>query len=177
MGKTKPHLPVKLIAAITITATELWKDVKNKLELLYSPIDCAMDWYDFTHTDYYKPEMGENLIKRMVAFEKLISAEILSQIKLTTNDLEDRYAIEGKRQVNIDPGYICPPKLVLATTKDFAHRIYLDKGIFGDIHLKYVKQHFQPQEWTYPDYKEPAVLRFFEKVREIHLLQLGGLAS
>ncbi len=173
MGLIKPYPPVKLISAITITDLALWPVCQEKLEKLYSPIDRAMEWYEFHHTDYYLPEMGSNLKKRMVSFGKLIRAEDLPGIKLAANELEQDFSRAGKRQINIDPGYICVAKLVLATTKDFSHRIYLDSGIFADLHLKFQKGHFRPQEWTYPDYREAEVLRFFEEVREAYLAQLA----
>jgi hypothetical protein len=174
MGKIKPYPPVKLIAAVAISDIDLWAEFKEKLEALYSDIDIAMDWYDFHHTDYYLTEMGENLKKRMISFRELVLAEQLPDIKLATNQLEKEFAKGGKRRLNIDPGYICTPKLVLATTKDFSHRIYLKEGIFGDIHLKYQKGSFRPQEWTYPDYREPDVIRFFNQVREVYLEQMAG---
>lgn len=175
MGKVKSYPPVKLIAAIATSDPDLWPECMQKLESLYSNIDIALDWYDFHHTDYYLTEMGKNLKKRMISFRELISAEQLPDIKLATNQLEREFAKAGKRRLNIDPGYICTPKLVLATTKDFSHRIYLKEGIFGDIHLKYQKGSFRAQEWTYPDYREPDVIHFFNKVREVYLEQMAEI--
>lgn len=175
MGKIKSYQPVKLIAAVAIKDKALWEEIAAKLQGQYGPIDMALDWYDFTHTDYYQAEMGEGLFKRMISFETLIPAETLPDIKIATNDLEDDYAQNDKRIVNIDPGYITAPRLVLATTKDYSHRLFLGKGIFGDIHLQYLKGQFQPQYWTYPDYKEDSVLAFFTRVREVYMMQLGFL--
>lgn len=176
MGKIKPYPPVKLVAAIAASDLDLWPECKQKLESLYSGIDIAMDWYDFHHTDYYLLKMGTNLKKRMISFRELVLAEKLPDIKLATNQLEAEFAKAGKRRLNIDPGYICTPKLVLATTKDFSHRIYLKGGIFGDIHLKYQKGSFRAQEWTYPDYREPEVIGFFNRVREVYLEQMAETA-
>lgn len=173
MGNIRPYPPVKLIAAIAVSDLDLWPECEEKLVSLYSAIDMAMKWYNFQHTDYYLAEMGSALRKRMVSFQELIPAEQLPAIKLATNQLETEFSLAGKRRVNIDPGYICAPRLVLATTKDYSHRLYLGSGIFGDIHLKYQKGGFQPQEWTYPDYREAAVLQFFNEVRETYLAQLA----
>ncbi len=173
MGAVNSYPPVKLITAITAANVNIWPNLKNKLEKTYSPIEDRLDWYEFTHTRYYEPEMGEGLRKCMISFQDLILAEQLPEIKLKTNQVEAEFAVDGKRFVNIDPGYICSSKLVLATTKDFSHRIFLGKGIFGDLHLRYYQRTFHPQEWTYPDYKEPFVLHFFEKVRKNYLSQLA----
>ena len=173
MGNTRPYPPVKLIAAIATCDTALWPECRQKLESLYSAIDMAMDWYDFHHTDYYRAEMGSALHKRMISFQEVILAEQLPAIKLASNQLEAEFSMGDKRRINIDPGYICAPRLVLATTKDYSHRLYLGSGIFGDIHLQYQKGGFQPREWTYPDYREPAVLQFFNEVRETYLMQLA----
>ena len=175
MGEIKKYLPVKLIMGVTTGDTALWEDVRPVLVGKYSAIDHELDWYDFEHTDYYRSEMGGALKKRFVSFQKPVPAETLPDIKLATNALENRHAIDGKRCINLDPGYICTPKLVLATTKDFAHRIYLGKGVFGDIHLKFLAGRFQPQEWTYPDYREPFVLAFFEEVRGIYMESLKNV--
>lgn len=175
MGKIKEYLPVKLIAAVTVNSPDLYNPLITHLESKFSPIDLTSDWYSFDKTNHYRAEMGENLIKRFVSFQELIPAESLPEIKLATNQLEDEWAVEGARRVNLDPGYITLPKLVLATTKDFSHRLYLGKGIFGDIHLAFHRDSdsFEPQAWTYPDYRQREVLAFFNRVREAYRLQLG----
>ena len=173
MGQTRTYLPVKLIAAVTVSDRSRWETVSRELTARYSPIDMEMAWYPFHHTGYYREEMGDNLFKRMIAFTDLIDAGQLPAIKLDTNALEDDHAVDRRRCVNIDPGYICAPRLVLATTKDYAHRLYLGDDIFGDIHLMFREGGFQPQPWTYPDYQEAAVLSFFEQVRDRYLVQVG----
>lgn len=174
MGKIKAHLPVKLVCAVTVSDISLWDEVRRELQTLYGEIDHVMEWYDFHHTDYYQTEMGPNLKKRMISFADLISAESLAEIKLATIALEQKFLIEGSRQVNLDPGYLTASKLVLATTKDYSHRIYLGRGIFGDLHLCFQNHHFSPNSWTYPDYREPFTLKFFDDVREIYMQQLGA---
>jgi hypothetical protein len=117
--------------------------------------------------------MGENLSKLFLVFAKLIAPATLPTIKCVTNTLEQEHTDEDKRLINLDPGYISQAKLVLATTKNYAHRIYLDQGIFGDIHLTYTNQSFQTQPWTYPDYQQPKIIEFFNTIRHNYLRQLG----
>lgn len=174
MGQTRVYPPVKLFVVVMISAKEVWPKILDRLENLYSKSDLQMDWYSFHHSDYYKEEMGEKLSKRMISFADLIWAEKLIDIKLTTNDLEMAFAKNNKRIVNIDPGYLTASKIVLATTKNYSHRIYLGRGIFGDVHLKFQKHQFQANEWTYPDYREPFVVDFFEKMRNKYMAQLSN---
>ena len=93
-------------------------------------------------------------------------------LKIQTNKIEEKYSENNKRRINIDPGYVTQAKLVLATTKNYSHRIHLAKGIFGDVHLTVYKGKFKPNPWTYPDYKEKFVLEFFDNVRKIYLESL-----
>ena len=118
-------------------------------------------------------EMGDNLTKLFLVFARLINPIVLPDIKNNTNLLEKDFSRDERRQVNLDPGYISEAKLVLATTKNYAHRIYLDKGIFGDIHLAYTNQSFQKQPWTYPDYQQKEIIDFFNDVRQKYLHQIG----
>ncbi len=173
MGETRNYLPVKLIAAITIADEGIWPEVKQQLEESWTPIDSSLDWFDFVFTTYYKDEMGPVLKKGFLSFTKLIPADQLPGIKIYSNSLEADYSVNGNRRINIDPGYVCTPKMVLATTKDFSHRLYLSDGIFGDLHLSYRNGQFRPQPWTYPDYQQPEVLRYFEKVRDNYMIQVG----
>ena len=70
------------------------------------------------------------------------------------------------RPLNLDPGYITPAKLVLASTKDHAHRIYLRDGIYAEVTLSFRGRKWQPLEWTYPDYRRDDYQRFFTECRE-----------
>lgn len=117
--------------------------------------------------------MGEILSKKMVSFSDLTWAERLPDIKIASNEIEVAFSEGNKRRVNVDPGYLNASKVVLATTKDYGHRVYLGRGIFGDVHLRYVSHRFKPCEWTYPDYQEGFVLKFFEEVRKKYMTQLA----
>jgi hypothetical protein len=129
--------------------------------------------FDFTETDYYTPTMGTDLKKQFIAFERPIGPEELAGIKRATNDWEAEYAALGRhpepRPINLDPGYITPAKLVLASTKDHAHRIYLRDGIYAEVTLAYRGRKWQPNEWTYPDYRRDDFQRFFTECRELLL--------
>lgn len=118
----------------------------------------------FDFTNYYEKEMGKELIRQWVSFSQLIKEDEIKDIKLKTIQLEKLLANkDGRRNVNIDPGYVSLSKLVLASTKNYAHRIYLGDGIFAEITLIYRKGMFRPLEWTYPDYRQNT--KFFEEVR------------
>lgn len=122
----------------------------------------------FKHTTYYSKEMGDELTRQWCAFSRLVAPDVLADLKLMTNKIEDRYRNEnGSRQVNIDPGVISLSSLVLASTKNYSHRIYLGKGIYAEVTLIYKNHKFNPLEWTYPDYKENIALEFFSQARAI----------
>lgn len=174
MGKIQPHPPVKLFSALTYVQNAPIKDIYNDLDHHFSAIELKSKVYDFsTFTDYYEPEMGKGLFKLFLIFAKLLPPEELTAVKLATNAIEEKYMLEQKRTINLDPGYISEAKLVLATTKNYTHRIYLNNGIFGDVHLQYQDQSFQVQPWTYPDYKQPEIIQFFNQVRLKYFHQLG----
>jgi len=172
MGKVRVYPPVKIIAAITLAPDVSTEEIIRRLEKLLSPIDSQSNEYAFDFTRYYELKMGADLRKQMFSFRELIPAELFPDLKIATNLIEEEFIHGSRRRVNIDPGYICAAKLVLATTKDYDHRIYLGRGIFGDVHLRFRKGHFQINRWTYPDYQQPEILSFFENVRKIYLEQL-----
>jgi len=129
----------------------------------------ASEVMPFHFTGYYEPEMGANLLRKFLAFERPVGPAELAEIKLWTNALEERFAAEpgcaAPRPINLDPGYVAPSKLVLATTKDHAHRICLGQGIHAEVTLTFLKGAFAPMPWTYPDYRTEPYRRFFEQVR------------
>lgn len=126
----------------------------------------------FDRTRYYAREMGWPLYRRFVCFEELISPETLVDVKVTTNAIEGGYLIQGNRQVNIDPGYISAERLVLATGKNYVHRVYIGKGIYADLTLVFMRGSFRPLEWTYGDYSAPEMIAYFNELRSAYMEKL-----
>jgi len=142
------------------------------LNSIYGEIDLLSDLIPFDFTGFYDKEMGAPLFRRFIAFKELVQREALTDIKKTTNGVEERYSRDGCRKVNIDPGALSGENLVLATTKGFAHRIYLRDGIYADLALIFRNRSFRPQEWTYPDYRKGEVIDLMNGLRRGYLRQL-----
>lgn len=125
--------------------------------------------FRFNETNYYHPTMGPDLRKQFFAFEQLIAPDRLAAIKHQTNALEASYQLLGlhpvPRPLNLDPGYLDEGKLVLASTKDHAHRLYLGQGIYGEVTLRYEGGRYIPWPWTYPDYRRDDYHAFFLEAR------------
>ncbi|MFC1729056.1 phosphoribosylformylglycinamidine cyclo-ligase [candidate division KSB1 bacterium] len=177
MGIPEYPKDVKLVVAVTFQNSDQLQKIEEFLVRKFGPIETRTDISPFSYTDYYRDEMGENLLKIFFSFTRLFKRENLPRYKLLTNHFEQSSAEGGRRTVNIDPGYISEANLVLASTKNFTHRIYIGEGIFGDCHLYFKHGEFRPMSWTYPDYKEPEALRFFAHVREVYYRQVSGQAA
>ena len=122
----------------------------------------------FTHTAYYNKEMGDNLLRQWFVFNNLVVPDVLAELKHRSNEIEQSFIGEkGGRTVNIDPGFITMSSLILASTKNFSHRIYIGKGIYAEVTLIYKSEKFVSLEWTYPDYREAMALDFFMSARHI----------
>ncbi len=121
----------------------------------------------FSWSNYYEKEMGADLLRCFLAFKALVEQDTLSLIKHKAMDIEDKWSVNGNRQVNIDPGILTLERLVLATTKNYTHRIYLGQGIYGDLTLIFQRGKYRALEWTYPDYKSEFALGFFLDSRSI----------
>lgn len=149
--------------------------IHSALEVMgerFGPVDYKSPLLPFDYTTYYHREMGEGLKRRIVSFEGLIPPDRLPSIKLWTNELEGLFCQNGKRRVNIDPGYINQHHLILATTKEAPHRPYLGMGIYADLTLVYRYGRFEPLRWTYPDYASEQLRGILEGVRRRYLEQL-----
>ena len=174
MGQIRSHSPVKLIVGIIAAVPDLLAVVHQRLGGQFGRVDFASDLLPFDYTTYYETEMGKDLKRQFVSFERLISAEELASAKCFSNAVECEFAKgdTAPRPVNLDPGYISAAKLVLASTKDHAHRIYLQDGIYAEITLKFYRKTFQPWEWTYPDYRTSTYIDIFNHIRHIYMEQL-----
>ena len=172
MSVPAPPSPAKLIVGFFLVRQNLAGTIMDRMEDLFGPIDLVSPWLPFDFTDYYAREMGAPLYRRIAAFKNLIDQEQLPDIKHLTNALESDYATAGGRVVNIDPGYLLLERFVLATGKNFSHRIYLRRGIFADLTLIYRKGRFESLPWTYPDYADTQLQNFLIKVRNKYALDL-----
>ena len=172
MLETFAPLPVKAICAFIYSQEEVYSQTKQILERKYGPVDFESHRIDFTHTDYYEPEMGKGLYRRFISFKKLRRADKFIDMKLYCIKLEKKYAKKNKRIINIDPGYINDAKLVLMTTKDFSHRIYLAKGIFAEVTLMYRDKGFQDLPTTFPDYCTPEYKEILRTIKNNYHNQL-----
>lgn len=146
--------------------------VEEELVKLYGAVDLRSPIFDFNYTDYYEAEMGPGLKRKFLSFKDRIDPGKLAEIKLQTNELEARWLKKesfASRPVNLDPGYITRSKLVLASTKNYSHRIYIGKGIYAEIALIFRNKRFVPLETTYPDYRSKGYIEFFTNVRQRNL--------
>ena len=164
---SQPTAPqaAKLVIGVFTNDQQLFDPVLERLTKLFGDIDLMSPWIPFDYTSYYEREMGPGLMRRMTTFKTLIDQSSLSAIKLKTNAIERDLSKGENRNINIDPGYLLRERFVLATGKNFAHRIYIGDHIYADLTLIFSKGVFQSLPWTYPDYKAIDVQSFLYRVR------------
>jgi hypothetical protein len=176
VGAITTPLPVKAIIGVLTVEPSLLPTVYAALTHRLGPIDYTSELMPFTSTTHYETEMGPDVRRQFISFERLIDAGTLAEMKLFTSNVEQVFAIKKSerdaRRVNLDAGYISLAKLVLATTKNHAHRIYLSDGIYAEITLRFYRKTFQPLEWSYPDYRLPTYIAIFNHIRKIYRNQL-----
>jgi len=172
---SSPHAPqpVKLIASILASDMQAADRAIELMRLKFGETDYVSGELEFDFTDYYTPEMGAGLKRKLVSFAGLIMPDALPDTKLATNAIEREFARDGgARVLNIDPGYIALCHLILATGKAFTHRPYLRDGIYADMTLVYRRGRFQTLEWTFPDYASPGMLDIITMLRGRYYEQL-----
>jgi hypothetical protein len=169
MGRIGVPKPVKLIMSVIASDRRLFPAVSGVLAARYGGVDFESAILPFDCTQYYAREMGKGLLRRFCTFQPLIPRELLKRIKRETNEIEETFAVAGKRRINIDPGYICAEHLILATTKGYTHRPYLGEGIYADLTLIYGTGEFRPLEWTYPDYASAPIREILQGIRRRYL--------
>ena len=171
MGEVKVPDLVNLVMFIFAPSIDYWiEELRGELESHFGPIDYVSPALDFEkYTFYYSEEMGYGIKGKLVSFERLIHPFQLADIKLITNEIEDKYKVEGNRRVNIDPGYIHHTQFVLASTKFWGNRIYIGKGIYAEVTLIYYRGKFVHSDFTYPNYREEDYKRELEKIRKLYM--------
>jgi hypothetical protein len=175
MGSIRAFNPVKLFVGVLVASEDLVPAVESELNSSYGPLDHKSPLLPFTFTDYYRQETGDHILRIFFSFERLIEGDQLPDIKCNTNALEEKFAAAGssvKRPVNLDPGYLEHSKVILASTKNFYHRMYLGRGIFGEVTMHFRNGAYEFFPWTYPDYKSSEYQAFFLELRAIYRKQL-----
>ena len=171
----KPQ-PVKLIVGI-LAADEVALDAAlQRIYEEFGKTDLLSEVWPFTQTSYYKDELGENILRQFVTTAKLIDPGQLADIKHRANRIEmelaEKLSTDLPRPVNLDPGIIEPSKLILASTKNFSHRIYIGDGMYAELTLSFCKGAWQSFSYTFPDYKEQRYHGFLSTARDKLVEQL-----
>ena len=181
MAAITSHRPVLLILAAFSRYLQAFDWARSVVEQAWGPIALQSDLFDHRETNYYEATMGADLKKTFFAFQTLVDPAELPHWKLQTNGWETDYQQQSKhsepRPLNLDPGYLTEAKLILASTKDRDHRIYLRDGIFAENTLYFTKGAWQNRPWTYPDYQRSDYHQFFLRCRDYlrqEYANLGG---
>jgi hypothetical protein len=172
MGAIGPPPLVKPFCGLLLRVPEIPAQLREDLERIFGPTEAQTETTPWTFSDYYAREMGQPLWRAFVVFRDLQEADRLSDWKVETNRVESNLANEGRRSVNVDPGYLTPGSVILASTKNAPHRIYLTNGIFAEVTLLFEHGAYQPLPTTYPDYATTSVREFFRVARRSLLTAL-----
>ncbi len=175
MGTTRSPDPALTVISAIYSNEEILDRANNRLRDVLGELRKIGVLQPFSWTDYYQAEMGDNLRRRFVVAERLLPRQLLPELKLFTNKIESELARpDGSRTINLDPGLLSAENFVLATTKNFTHRIYIREGIFAEVTLQYFHGAFEPLPWTYPDYRSDELRSLFNEQRKIYLTLLRG---
>jgi hypothetical protein len=172
VGIERSPLPALLVMGVLASSEEACREAESRSKIVFGPLLKRSDPISFENfTCFYEAEMGPGLLRSYWAFAEPVVRGALVEAKLATNRIERDMSIDNRRRVNLDPGLLTPESLVLATTKPYSHRVYLSKGIYGELVLMFRKDGgVDLLPWTYPDYRASVATDFFSSVRKEVLL-------
>jgi hypothetical protein len=180
MGEATAHRRVLLIVAAFSRDLVALDWARTRLTESWGPLELESEIFEFTETSYYARTMGDHLRKVLWAFRDLVDPVSLPERKQTTNCWEQEFAATFPgpipRPLNLDPGYLTEAKLILASTKDRDHRIYLDRGVFAENTLYFHAGSWQKRPWTYPDYQRADYHQFLTRCRQYYRSRKGESA-
>lgn len=174
MGEPKLPFDVVLIVSILYSNEDMLDKALSEIEREFGRGEVLDYMGRFDFSDYYNDELGTPIFRRFWRAHQLFPRDLLADIKIKTNMIEKRYLVEGKRRFNLDPGFLSFENFILATTKNYTHRIYLRDGIYADLTLLYKGKEFVPLDWTYPDYAGLEIRGLLKRERERYLKQIRG---
>lgn len=173
MGEIFDFEEEKLIVGVIYSDKEILESALERLREKFGEWDMVSEEFSFSKefSDYYDDELGGEGLRRIYSFERTVDASRQAEIKEWTNALEAELAVDGKRKINLDPGFINHGRLMLATTKKAGFRIPLKRGIYTELTLFWARGQWNKLPWTYRDYQSERVQNFITEVRKKYLLQ------
>lgn len=169
MRERREPVPAMMVCGILFENREVCAGAVTELEKELGPVEIESREWRFVHTDYYRSEMGSALKRIFLTFSRRVPQDCLVAAKLACRRIEKKFMSGRHRTVNIDPGILTPERLVLATCKNFTHRIYIGQGVFAEITLIATRSGFSTLEWTFPDYASREILNFWNLTRKRYL--------
>ncbi len=163
-----------LFVGMLYADTVVLHSVQTILEETYGAVLLETPASQWEQSRYYEQELGWPLFRKFVFYRRIIHPEDLADIKTKTNEMEGSFSVDGNRRINLDPGYLTLSKIVLASTKNYAHRIYLRNGIYGEVTLYYKHGTFRPHLFTYQDYQKQDCLDMFMQARKLLAEQINN---
>jgi hypothetical protein len=177
MAKIRTPLPVKLFMGVLTSIPETVPQAEERLATLFGSVDSRSEPFPFDSTHYYDGAMGSLIYRYFFSFAKLIEPSAIADIKVTTNGVESAFASERRtleRPINLDPGYLEQSKIVLASTKNYYHRILISGGIYAEVTLHFEEGGWRCFPWTFPDYKSDRYHAYFSSLRDLYRRQLSA---
>lgn len=177
MSTPREPRPGKLVLSVLAAAdwwAAVWPDFRAGLVGRHGPVDYETPLLPFEHTAYYDKELQRpphgGLFRRILGFERPVPLDGLVAVKLATNaDERSQARADGSRRVNLDPGLLTLERLILASGKNFTHRVYLGQGIWADLTLIYNrKSGWVALPWTFPDYATEDMKRRLTELRALY---------
>lgn len=176
MGEIRIPQPVKFFTGILTSIPEILPHAEKTLAAQFGAVDLRSKQFIFDKTHYYDEEMGSPIYRYFLSFDTLMEPSAIAAAKIQTNEMESKFATEYpqlKRPINLDPGYLEQSKIVLASTKNFFHRILLSDGIYGEVTLHFEEGSWKAFPWTFPDFKSDRYSEFFMSLRNLYRDQLS----
>lgn len=164
--------PARLVVSVLYRENRRFLEAVPRVESVAGPVRAAGGPIPFDRTDYYGVEMGAPLFRRFLAAERAVPRDALAPIKVAMESIEAEMSEGGRRTVNLDPGLLTPENFILATGKNYSHRVYLGEGVFADLALVYRGGEFRPLPWTYPDYASEEIRSLLRELRREHLAEV-----
>lgn len=178
---SRPRVPVPGVPVVSCLSAEmdaLWPEVLDGLAAILGPVHRISPVLPFEVTSYYEPEMGAPLVRRLAIFERPMAQDELPDCKWATTGLEKRFARpDGRRRVNLDPGFVTQERLTLATFKNFTHRVYLGSCVFADVTLIWSGGGWMALPWTFRDYQDRKLQRELTVARTLHMALTNNMET